>query len=156
MHLVFATRGIYRQVEELKNLLQAQRFRWKRTNLKTGKEEMMLVQGALRPIQLWEYVFPEECLNDVLGGMEIKGAITRPEIKNFSWMLRKLLKLKKIPENREGINVTGYRPPELLNGEPMPPIPVHPLAVEGVAVYPVGIKEDAKQAYDWGYFQEGL
>ena len=157
MHLVFATRGINRMVEELKSLLQAQRFPWKRTNLKTKKEEMMLVQGALRPIQLWEYVFPEECLDDVLGAMKIKGPIHRPEIKNFSWMLRKLLRLKPIPEMTSGARiVTGYRPKGSLNGKKMPSMPVYNMWVDGVGVYPIGIKDDVKQAYDWGYFQEGL
>lgn len=156
MHLVFATRGIYRQVEELKALLNAQRFAWKRKNLKTGKEELMNVQGALRPIQLWEYVFPEESLNDVLGAMRIKGPITRPEIKNMSWMLRKLLKLKKVPDMPEDATVTGYIPQGKLNDKTMPAIAVHDMWVDGVGVYPIGIKDDVTQDYDWGYNQEGL
>jgi len=159
MHLVIMTRGILRQVEELKSLLQAQRFPWKRTNLKTGKEELMTVQGALRPIQLWEYVFPEECLDEVLGAMQIKGPIQRPEIKSMSWVLRKMLKLDQIPEN-ESITVTGYKPRGTLNDKEMPSIPVHNLTADGVAVYPIGIKKDVKKEFDWGvhgkYFQEGL
>ena len=159
MHLVLLTRGIQRQVTEWANLMQAQRFPWKRKNLNTGKEEALIVQGALRPIQFWEYIFPEECLTDVLGGMEIKGPITRPEIKSMSWFLRKMLKLKPIPK-QENITVTGYRPFGDLDGQPMPTTPVHIMTAEGVAVYPIGIKDDPKKDYDWGkdgkYFQEGL
>lgn len=155
------TRGILRQVEELKSLLQAQRFAWKRKNLKTGKEEMGLVQGALRPIQFWEYVFPEEALDDVLGALQITGPIVRPEIKNVSWMLRKMLKLEPIPKKEaKDMKVTGYRPGGTLNDEPFPVIPVHNMVVDGVAVYPMGIKKDPFQDYDWGkdgaYHQEGL
>lgn len=159
MHLVLMTRGILRQVEELKSLLQAQRFPWKRKNLKNGKEEMGIVQGALRPIQFWEYVFPEEHLDNVLGAMQIKGPIQRPEIKNVSWMLRKMLKLEQIPTN-DSIMTTGYTPAGTLNGEKFPTVPVHNMIVDGVAVYPIGIKKDPFQDYDWGeagaYHQEGL
>ena len=153
------TRGINRQVEEWKSLLQAQRFPWKRTNLKTGKEELSVVQGALRPIQFWEYVFPKECLNDVLGGMQIQGPIQRPEIKSMTWMIRKMLKLKQIPTQTD-IKTTGYTPQGTLNNEQMPAISVHNMLAEGVAVYPVGIKDDPVQDYKWKdgteFNQEGL
>lgn len=155
------TRGILRQVEEFKSLLQAQRFAWKRKNLTTGKEEIMTVQGALRPIQLWEYVFPEEALQDVLGALQITHPTDRKEIKNVSWFMRKMLRLDQIPTQKmEDFKVTGYRPQGTLNGEQMPVIPVHQMFVDGVAVYPIGIKKDPKQDYDWGhqgkYHQEGL
>ncbi len=150
MHLVLMTRGINRQVEEWKSVMEAARFVWKRKNLTTGKEELNLLQGSLRPIQIWEYVFPEESLNDVLGGMLIKGNIQRPEIKTQAWLLRKMLKLEPIPEMKENAFVTGYRPEGTLNGEPMPFQAVHNLFVPGVAVYPVGIKKDIKQDADWG------
>jgi hypothetical protein len=143
------TRGIQRQVDEWKHSMLAQRFAWKRTNLTTGKEELNLVQGSLRPIQLWEYVFPEECLNDVLGGIGIAGPIQRPEIKSATWMLRKMLKLEQIPDNKT-TSVTGYKPQGTLNGEPIPPVAVHNMFVDGVAIYPVGIKKDIFQDADWG------
>ena len=123
--------------------MQAQRFPWKQKNLKTGKEEFKLVQGALRPIQFWEYAFPEESLNDVLGGLQIKGPIDRPEIKSISWMMRKMLKLDQIPESKE-IEVTGYTPKGKVDGKGIPAIPVHNMLAEGVAIYPIGIKKDSK------------
>ena len=159
MHLMLMTRGILRQVEEFKSLLQAQRFPWKRINLETGKEELSVVQGALRPIQFWEYVFPEDALNDVLGALNIKHNEKSGEMKNKAWLLRKLFKLAPIPEQKE-ISVVGYRPSGTLNGEPMPSIPVHNMFVDGVGVYPIGIKKDTTRDFDWGtegkYNQEGL
>ncbi len=163
MHLVFMTRGIDKQVTELKHLLLAQRFPWVRKNLKTGKEELKMVQGALRPIEIWEYVFPEESLNDVLVGMDIKEPIQRKEIKNISWMIRKMLKLDQMPvlEDAKG---TGYFPPGKVNGEKIPPLIVHDMKVEALAVYPLGIKKDFKKDHHFtladgsevDYFQEGL
>jgi len=162
MHLVLMTRGIHHMVEQWKDLMQAQRFAWKRKNLDTGKEELTIVQGALRPIQFWEYIFPEECLGDVLKGMQISGPIIRPEVKNFAWMLRKVLRLQNIPSMEEINKMTqvGYIPLGTLNDKQMPPLPVHTMFMEGVAVYPVGTRKDPKQDYDWKehgrYHQEGL
>ena len=163
MHLVFMTRGIQRRVDVLKELLLAQRFPLKRKDLNTGKEELTFVQGALRPIQIWEYVFPKESMGDVLGGLQIKGPIERPEIKSMSWVLRKMLKLDQIPVLKPDATTTGYRPPGTLNGKPMPASPVHnfgELTKMGVALYPVGIKEDAMQDAEWPtgekYHQEML
>ncbi|GAF90407.1 unnamed protein product [marine sediment metagenome] len=88
--------------------------------------------------------------------MQIKGPIERPEIKNASWILRKMLKLKQIPKLGE-VNITGYRPKGTLNNEPMPAIPVHNMFIEGIGLYPIGIKEDEKRDYpNYGYNQEGL
>ena len=143
MHLVLLTRGINEQVNNWRNLLEAQRFPWKRKNLQTGKEEMILIQGALRPIQIWEYVFPEESLNDVLGGMNVKGPIERKEIKPITWMISKILKLDPIPKI-DNFQVTGYTPPGTLNGANMPAAQVHSMMTEGVACYPLGIKKDAR------------
>ncbi len=163
MHLVFLTRGIDKQITELKHLLLAQRFPWVRKNLKTGQEELKMVQGALRPIQIWEYVFPEESLNDVLVGMDVKKPIERKEIKNISWAIRKMLKLEQIPILGD-IKGTGYIPQGKVNGVKMPPSIVHDMTVEGVALYPLGIKKDFKKDHHFtlgdgsevNYFQEGL
>ena len=93
--------------------------------------------------------------------MRIEGPIERPEIKKVAWLLRKMLGLKQIPKQDLPIPVTGYRPHGTLNGKPMPALAVHPMFVKGMAVYPLGIKDDPTQDYDWGekegnYNQEGL
>lgn len=160
MHLVLMTRGIQRQVDEWKHSLLAQRYAYKRKNLDTGKEEVHVVQGALRPIELWEYVFPAESINDVLLGMGInQGGLDRPEVKPVAWMLRKGMKLKPVPLD-ESKGMTGYTPKGTLNGEKMQPTAVHDMRTPGVAIYPIGIKEDEIKEYDWGkegrFLQEGL
>lgn len=169
MHLLLMTRGIDRQVQELKSLMEGQRFAWKRANLNfcvcgahrdihgtdkskcpkfTPKEEVTEVQGALRPIQIFEYVFPRESLNDVLGGLSISGPIKRPEIKSLAWMMRKMLGYEQIPDKKE-LAVTGYVPPGTVNGQPMKTIPVHKFLAGGVAVYPIGIRDDPQQDAAW-------
>ena len=164
MHLILMTRGIIGQMEEWTALLRAQRFPWKIKDLKKEKEELKMVGGALRPIQFWEYVFPKESLNDVLGAMNIKGEKLRPEVNAPVWMLRKMLKLEPIPKPEKEVPVTGYRPKGELNKGIMPAIAVHDLRVDGVAVYPVGIKHDITKDHHFklgdgsevDIFQEGL
>ena len=111
-----------------------------------GADEFTRVQGALRPIQLYEYVFPKECLPEVaamLGMHDIKS--TRPEISNFSWILRKMMKLKPWPEFPE------------LKGKTTQQITSKYVPLQGIAAYPIGIREDDKKDYpNYGYYQEGL
>jgi len=88
--------------------------------------------------------------------MQIEGPIERPEIKKISWLMRKMLKLNQIPKS-DNLKVTGYTPNGTFNGGIMPPIPVHNMFVKGVAVYPIGIKEDVKEENpNYGYEQEML
>ena len=158
------TRGILSQVEEWKHLMLAQRFPFKQKNVKTGEERVTAVQGALRPIQFWEYVFPEESLTDVLGGLQIRGPIERPELKTIGWALRKTLKLDKIPILDDGTKVTGYESKVKFEGKTPPVFPVHNLFMQGLAVYPIGIKKDEKKNWKFKceddseveYYQEGL
>ena len=105
MHLVFYLRGINSEVEKWKVLAQGVFWKWIRTNVKTGKDEEILVQGSLRPSVLgtWEYIFPEECLPEVLAVM----GLSSPKLIGIDWKLknrvrlatlRKLLGLQKIPK----------------------------------------------------------
>lgn len=57
------TRGVKHWRDIFVQFMQTQMWAWKRKNLKTKKWETTAVQGALRPVELWEYVFPEECLD---------------------------------------------------------------------------------------------
>lgn len=135
-------RGVQHMQEELKALMRAQRFPFKWKDLKTGEEHMELLQGAYRPIEFFEYIFPKESLTDVLRGMKITGPIQRQEIKAISWLMRKMMKLKEIPTLTTAQKATGYVPQGTLNEKPIPAQLVHPMTVDGVAVYPLGIKED--------------
>jgi len=145
MHLILATRGINQCIDVWKMFMQTHMFPWKRKNLETGKDELIQVQGALRPIQLWEYVFPEEVLPDVLSMLNLQDYTARPEMKKIQWILKKGLGLQPVPKFPEQK-------------------PMRYQYMDGVAVYPIGIKPDVKQDYpdfkdaksSKGYNQEGL
>ena len=113
------------------------------------EENVINVQGALRPIELWEYVFPEESLQEVLAMMEVNKNYNelRPEMQRVAWLLRKGTGAKKIPDM-----------PVLKSKERWQITPKY-IPMAGMAVYPVGIKFDNKQDYIFGnegFFQEGL
>jgi len=60
MHSYIMTRGIKREVETFIDDLQAQ---WTKYNMH-GKSHILKV--GVRPIQLWEIVYPEQCQDDVM------------------------------------------------------------------------------------------
>jgi hypothetical protein len=146
MELVFIARGVNHQFDIWKTFMQTQRFLWKREQIIDGKkvDASTMFVGALRPIQLYEYVFPKEALPNVLGMMGIK-----QNLKDYTGMdtalsmLRKMMKLKKIPKDIEPIS-DGFN--YVFSG--------------GVAIHPIGLKEDEVKEWDFGdkgkYYQEGL
>jgi len=125
-HVVFATRGIKHERNRFIMFLQSQMFWWKRKNLKTGQDEVCRVQGALRPIELWEYVVPEECLDEVLTMLNVdeKGEVHPVTAKLNRWGLRKMLGLEPVKYTRVATDKFVPR--------------------DGVALYPIGIKRDVK------------
>lgn len=74
MHLYLYARGKFEQVELWKTHVQAAYWKWRRKNNKTGKEEISIVQGGLRPSVLgaYEYIFPKEALTEVCSFMGIE------------------------------------------------------------------------------------
>ena len=139
-------------------MAQGQFWQWKRKNLKTGKEEIHLVQGALRPSVLgaWEYVFPEECLVDVLSVMKLgEDSIgVEPTVKSKAKLvvLRKLFGAQKIP--KEIFEKAAKKDPSIMITQSTRGL--SSLAVPGVSIHPIGIKADARQDCPWGYNQELL
>jgi hypothetical protein len=133
MHLVFMTRGVQHVVDMWHTQMQSQYFPWKRKNLDTGQETIANVQGALRPIQLWEYVFPEEHLDVVLNSLEIKpgGKTEPPALNKYAFLLRKGLGLKSIPDDIKPTNTL-------------------PIFHQAVHIFPIGIKEDLTCDRDFG------
>lgn len=102
------------------------------------RAELCQVQGALRPcFGFYEYVFPEENLNEVLtifhvkdgSPLGLKGAIIRKALGKG---------IKKIPD--------------------FEPVPTNKfIDMIGVAIYPIGIKKDRREKCEWaGYEQEML
>jgi len=163
------TRGIQQQVDIWKQFMQTQMFNWKRQpllrdkdgkfikdsegNYKRGKEEHTRVQGALRPIQLYEYVFPEECLPEVLAMMDIHNKEQiQHRLKAPAWMIRKAMGLKPVPIIPE------------LQGKKKEDITQKYVPTNAVATYAVGVRKDPKQDFIFnlqdgtqaGYYQEGL
>ena len=158
--------------DQFKIGMRAQFWTWKRKNLNicscnhkkhTGKckekgctckkferrEEIGQVQGALREWPWgYEYIFPEEHLDEVLTMLHIK---ERHQLPKFSaWVVRKCLGygVKKIPKYKETYNLWS-----VVDGK----FTLTPRYVEmhGVAVYPIGIKEDNRTDWDdEGYWQE--
>ena len=134
-------------------------FKWRRTNLKTGEEETILVQAGLRPSILgsWEFIFPETALAEVLcimgrgdGGIGCEVTMTR---KFQLAGLRKILGVKKIPKS---IYKKAQELPESIVITDSERGLSH-LKVPGVSVHLIGIKKDIYRDFpDLGYYQEAL
>lgn len=108
MHLYFMTRGVKHVRDMFVTQMQSQFFKWKRKDLKTGKEVAHMVQGALRPIELWEYVFPEEHLDEVCSMLNLskegywgkgKASYALPFVRS-ALGAKKLKSYKKVPTGR--------------------------------------------------------
>lgn len=95
------TRGIKKEIDDFITRLQGLYLPFDimkdgTFGLKKGRGQ---VQVQVRPIQLWEVVFPEEhldiMLNTCLGGRE---ETQHPQHKKWVWALRKALGVKPIPK----------------------------------------------------------
>ena len=174
MHFVILTRGAPEQVDIWKKFVETQMFNWKRQPLlkdaqgkfipdgedengapkyKRGPEQVTRVQGALRPIEFYEYVFPQECLPEVLAMMNLhKGDNLRPEVAAPAWIARKIMKLKPVPKFPELYDKTTQE----LTSRFIP--------TTTVATYPIGVRSDFKKDFIFtfpngqteGWYQEGL
>lgn len=151
MHLVFFIRGIYNQVEVLKTQLQSICWKWKRINLDTGLEEAILVQGALRPSVLgaWEYIFPEECLAEVLAvlGKTTEKYTAADRYKDIFRLafLRKIFSVKKIP--KEIYEKAKEIPQSVIIDNCWRGL--SHCIIPGTAVHIIGIKEDERRDFDF-------
>ena len=111
------TRGIKHDVDRFVNDMQAQYFPYGKTGI--------WAQLSMRPIQLWEIVFPEEQLPVLVKTIGCDAEVT-PGMSKYLALLRKPLKAKKLP--KMDLKDTPWRP----------------LYKENVAMYPIGIKEDKR------------
>ena len=117
MHLSLITRGIESEVRKWREHMSSQYLTWGKTG----------VQLAVRPIQLWELVFPEEHLPVILKTLNWQGKDARKDINLPLAVMRTALKLKKIPN----IDITDAG---------MLPIPQS--ITDFTAPIPIGIRED--------------
>lgn len=169
MHAYFLTRGINTPSRNhWVEFMSTRMFPWKRKNIDTGKWDVKMVKGALRPIELWEYVFPEECLTEVFAMqhkadgtgslIDVKTETLRPEIKNYALLLQKLMKLDPIPKFKDP-SAFAYQTEK--GGVPFP---VNWVPLDGFAVYPLGLKKDIRHEFPnfiepgapKGFYQEAL
>ena len=116
MHLYVLARGNKDRVDRWVNDCLARYYPYKYSN----KEPPGLLQLSVRPIQLYEIVFPKNHLNDVLS---FTYPLDFPITRNYVKAIRKILGLKKI-------NMNGIKPNPLVNSR-------------DVAVTGIGIKEDS-------------
>lgn len=157
--MYFYVRGKFEQVEQWKAHAQAAYWKWRRLNIETGKEEIILVQGALRPSVLgaYEYVFPKEALAEVCSFF----GITKNESYGFNkiplytrhFCMRKIFGAKKIPQDilkkAKTISPT-FTTAEFERG-------CSNCIIPGVAFHVIGIKDDEVREFkDLGYIQEAL
>ena len=161
MHLVFATRGKQKVVEELIECMNSAAYRLPVINKGMCKcihkkgmhfgadgecktceckkfdpievRDDKVVQGVVRPIQLWEYIFPEQHLDTVLKGLNLpRNGNFQAKEKLLSLPIRKTLGLKKIPKHdpKKARDVIFWNK-------------------DKVHLWGIGIKEDVKGAIDF-------
>ena len=110
MHLYFITRGIKAERDKWVTEMQSQYFPMEFKDEITGKVTNSMAQGALRPVEFWEYVFPEKSkygqqevnnMHLLLNSLKLTAAHSafphNPHMDKYAWMLRKALHLEKIP-----------------------------------------------------------
>lgn len=146
MHLYLYPRGKFEQLELWKSHAQAAYWKFRRINNSTKKEEIILVQGALRPSVLgaMEYVFPKEALAEVCSFFGIKKnesyGFGKVGLRMRHFAMRRVFGAKKIPkkilEKAKTIN-SSFSTAEFERGCANCVIP-------GISIHVIGIKEDAR------------
>lgn len=135
MHLVFLTRGHIREVEEYIKFLQTIPFNFPIKNEVDGSIQNTTLWAGVRPIQLWEIVFPEKTnlngietdsldflMNTLSLSKEHSQDMNRPFLNKYAWLLRKMLKLHPIPDIKPTLK--------------------YPFPLKYVQTIPIGWKED--------------
>jgi len=163
MHLMVFVRGKFEQVEVWKCHAQAAYWKWRRLNNKTGKKEIKMVQGALRPsvFGAYEYIFPKEALAEVCSffgivnygvpSFNLNSPFGQLKGKVQMKLLEKMFGCKKIPK---AILKKAKEIPESFTTEEFERGGANCI-IPGVAIHVIGIKED-RECIIGDYFQEGL
>jgi hypothetical protein len=100
MHFYFLTRGIKGEVEDFIKHMETRYFPLDFID-NEGKPQKTMIQGALRPIQLWEYVAPETSKDLICSTLKFDEQAYKG-IKNDAMLLalRKVLGAKKPKFNK--------------------------------------------------------
>lgn len=100
MHLYVLARGNKDKLDRWVNDILAQYLPFE---YEKGKPKGLL-QVSVRPIQLYEIVFPEEHLETVLGMVRPYGCKFSKRIQRLAGVFRKVMGLDKIPEKEARCN----------------------------------------------------
>jgi len=137
MHVTFGMYGIKKDMDEVIKWLETRAFPFERTK-EDGTKETIILQGALRPLVLFDFVFPESSKDLVLTSLkadtEAHGQYKR--IGYFKKLVRKALGLKPIPKFKKDLTM---------------PLPLKSL--ENVAIYPLGVRYDDFRKFPDGYHE---
>lgn len=182
-HIYFITRGVKHSRDLFVKHMETQYFPWKRKD-KDGNEILNRVQGQLRPIELWEYVVPEENINEALTMMNIdQNYWGNKKIKALVPILRKLLGATKLKYTTEKEDREAMK--KLLNNAKVNPKDINKIIDdnikeykrkgyrvvntskfvyrEGLGVEVIGVKKDKKGIWnqegykgEQGFYQEML
>jgi len=157
MHLFFFIRGINNQVELFKTIAQNHFWKWRRTNILKNKEEIILIQGGLRPsvFGAYEYIFPKEALPEVLAIFGITSnesyGFKKITLKARHYIMRKVFNCKPIP--KKILDQVKNIPESIVLDNSERGLSHNKII--GVAVHVIGIKEDVFGQIK-GYMQEFL
>lgn len=136
MHIAFIARGIKNAQEHLFMDMQAQKYPLVVTKADGTKQEV-LVQGALRPIQLYEYVFPKEHLDVVYNSLKPEMYPNTMKMKALVNSLRMSMGFQKPPKyEASGAHLAWVN--------------------KDISIIPIGIKEDSEIVYPDGTKHEAL
>lgn len=101
-HIVFITRGHWDWVRMSMEELATRYFLHPKYNKRRKKMEKELLKSRLCPIQLWDLSYPKEYTDSVLNTLfretGKKGMVKSSHLSKIIWPVRKIMKLKKIPE----------------------------------------------------------
>src|SRR3990167_7748282 len=124
MHLYILTRGIKHERDRLIKELECIKLSWK------DFDKQGVLQLSVRPIELWELVFPHDQLpviqNTLWGDQGFKKNVwdeLERKQKFTLYALQKILKAKKLPD----LDLTQ---------------PKYIIYNKNVAIYPIGIRDD--------------
>lgn len=163
MHLYLYARGKWEQVRLWESHAQSAYWKLRRINLTTNKEEIILVQGALRTSVLgaYEYVFPKEALAEVCSYFGITEQSAFRDCTAFGFgnlpgytrhfCMRQIFGCRKIPKD---ILKKADKIPDSFSTEEFERAGTN-CKIPGVAIHTIGIKDD-KMGDMAGYHYELL
>lgn len=100
MHLYAITRGVKWNVDLFINELSGKYlpFKWRFPNTKEIKD--CAFKLGVRPIQLWEFAFPESSKDQVLATIlgDNKGKCQHSKHQKLAWALQKALRVDGVPD----------------------------------------------------------